>query len=136
MIVNDPFGLARGARVTELALAPIESAPVRSGKNFGPCLLGPGADGEWVIGHWDGNGWYCCDGSAVSPIVWAPLPSFGEVMMMARPATLAGAIAILEQVSRDEDQIHPEAIRNVVVFLRELAGPGVPDRADVGKSRP
>jgi hypothetical protein len=131
MILDDPFGLARGGRVTELVLAPIESAPVRSGRNFGPCLLGPGADGEWVIGHWDGNGWYCGDGSAVSPIVWAPLPSLGEVMMLARPATLAGAIAILEQVGRDEDQIHPEAIRNVVGFLRELAGRDASDRTDM-----
>jgi hypothetical protein len=51
-------------------------------------------------------------------------------MTMARPATLAGAIAILEQVGKDEDQIHPEAIRNVIVFLRGLAGPDEPDRVE------
>ena len=122
MIVDDPFGLTRGAKVTELALAPIGSAPVRTGENFGPCLLGPGCDTEWVVGHWDGHGWYCNDGSAVSPVVWALLPPIGEAMMMAKPVTLAGAIAILEQVGRDEDQIHPEAVRNVVAFLHELAG--------------
>jgi hypothetical protein len=120
MLIDDPFNLIRGGKVTELTLAPVEAAPVQSGKSFGPCLLGPAFDAEWVIGHWDGHGWYCDDGSPVSPIVWAMLPPIGEVMTMARPATLAGAIAILEQVSKDEDQIHPEAIRNVVVFLQEL----------------
>jgi hypothetical protein len=130
MIVDSPFDLTRGGKVADLVWASIESAPVRPGKSFGPCLLGPGSDAEWVIGHWDGQGWYCDDGSAVSPIVWALLPPIGQVMTMARPATLAGAIAILEQVGKDEDQIHPEAIRNVIVFLRGLAGPDAPDRVE------
>ncbi|MGD9617073.1 MAG: hypothetical protein AB7H90_18890 [Alphaproteobacteria bacterium] len=121
MVIDDPFSLMRGGKVTEFVLAPIDSAPVRSGKSFGPCLLGLGGDAEWAIGCWDGHGWYCDDGSAVSPLVWALLPPIGEVMMTARPATLAGAIAILEQVGKDEDQIYPEAIRNVLAFLRNLA---------------
>jgi hypothetical protein len=51
-------------------------------------------------------------------------------MATTRPATLAGAIAILEQVGKDEDQIHPEAIRNVVAFLRNLAERYAPDRPE------
>lgn len=121
MIIDDPFSLMRGGKHVEFALESIELAPVQSGKIFGPCLLGPGDNAEWVIGHWDGNGWYCNDGSAVSPVIWAPLPPIGEVMTMVQPATLAGAIAVLEHVAKDEDQIHPEPLRNVVTFLRALA---------------
>lgn len=122
MIIDDPFGRARNGTMAELVLAPVESAPVRPGQGFGPCLLGAGPNGEWAIGHWDGYGWYNNEGTAISPIVWAPLPPIGEIMTAVRPTTLAGAIAVLEQVGNDEDQIHPEAIRNVVVFLKELAG--------------
>lgn len=121
MIIDDPFSLVRSGKLAEFALTSIDSAPVQAGEHFGPCLLGPGGNAEWVIGHWDGTGWYCDDGSAVSPVIWAPLPPISEVMAMIRPATLAGAIAILEQLGKDEDQIHPEPIRNVVAFLRELA---------------
>jgi hypothetical protein len=130
MVFDDPFSLMRGGRMTELTLAPIESAPVQPGKSFGPCLLGPGPDVEWMIGHWDGNGWYCEDGSTASPIVWAPLPPITAVIGTARPATLTGAIAILEQLSRDEDQSHPEAIRNVANFLRDLKERHARDRTE------
>lgn len=121
MIIDDPFGATRYGGVAELALAPVASAPVKAGKVFGPCLLGPGSDGEWIIGHWDGNGWYRDDGSAVSPIYWALLPPIKELIASIEPASLGDAIAILDQLRKDEDQLYPEAIENVVAFLRELA---------------
>jgi hypothetical protein len=42
---------------------PISEAPVKKGQYFGECLLSPGLDGaDWVVGYWDGEGWYTCDG--------------------------------------------------------------------------
>ena len=120
MLLNDPFSVVRGGTAAEFSFSPIESAPVQPGKSFGPCLIGPGPEAEWVIGHWSGQGWYCDNGSPVSPLLWAPLPSISEVLASARPVTLAGAIAVLEQLSKDENQSYPEIIRNVIVFLRRL----------------
>ena len=42
---------------------PIEQAPVKEGEHYGPCLLTPGLDGnDWVVGEWDGYGWFTLDG--------------------------------------------------------------------------
>jgi hypothetical protein len=130
MGVDAQFGRVRGEKVTEIVLVSIESAPVRSGEAFGPCLLGPGSEAEWVIGHWDGHHWHDDDGTAVSPVVWALLPPLAEAIVTTRPATLASAIAILEQVSTDEDLIHRDAIRNVIAFLRDISEQPAPDRAE------
>ena len=122
MSTSDRFALVRSGNLKEIFLAPAESVPIHSQQGLGPCLLGPGPNADWIIGHWDGFGWYSEDGSAVSPVVWAPLPPICDVIAQAKPRTLAGAIAILEQIGNDEDQTHPEAIKNVLLFLRELAG--------------
>jgi hypothetical protein len=57
-----------------LTFALIEDAPVRPGKNFPPCLLGPSDTGGWFIGYWNGEGWYGDDGVPRNPQWWALLP--------------------------------------------------------------
>lgn len=58
------------------ALGPIEDAPVKNGEPYGPCLLTPGIDGsDWVIGEWDGDGWFNLDGDrALQPRLYWLLP--------------------------------------------------------------
>ena len=41
-----------------IELAPITAAPVKPGEYFGLCLLAPGVKDEWVVGCWNGEGWY------------------------------------------------------------------------------
>jgi hypothetical protein len=59
---------------------PIDSAPVKAGEEFGPCLLlAPSASFDppltpWIMGGWDGENWYDLDGPIVHPTHWAPLP--------------------------------------------------------------
>jgi uncharacterized protein (UPF0147 family) len=60
-------------------------------------------------------------------MIWALLPPLTEAIVTMRPATLADAIAVLEQVSKDEDLIHRDAIRNVIAFLREISEQPAPD---------
>jgi hypothetical protein len=54
-------------------LAEVDSAPVREGEPFGPCLLAS-IDGDWTVGEWDGEGWFADTGSKVAPLLWALLP--------------------------------------------------------------
>jgi hypothetical protein len=69
----------------------IDTAPVRSGEEFGPCLLlAPGEANysqltAWLIGRWDGNAWADLEGPIVHPTHWAPLPDSAPVPAERRP---------------------------------------------------
>ena len=62
------------ARERCLKLRPIEEAPIEQGETFGPCLLGPGNDSDWVTGWWNGKAWYGDDGIVVFPTEFGALP--------------------------------------------------------------
>ena len=70
-------GLRELARRLEAA---IDTAPVRLGEEFGPCLLrvprvsNYSQQTPWLIGCWDGNAWADLEGPIVHPTHWAPLP--------------------------------------------------------------
>ena len=60
---------------------PIDTAPVKPGRRFGPCLLYPWSDRwdpkpRWTLGRWEGGNW--CDqpqgGFIFRPTYWCPLP--------------------------------------------------------------
>jgi hypothetical protein len=59
-------------------LAEVDSAPVREGEPFGPCLLAS-IDGDWTVGEWDGEGWFADTGSKVAPLLWALLPTLNTL---------------------------------------------------------
>jgi hypothetical protein len=62
-----------------IKLSPIENAPVKQGEIFGPCLLGPGNNSDWVTGWWNGHGWFADDGTLVRPRWWALLPALAAL---------------------------------------------------------
>jgi hypothetical protein len=54
---------------------PIETAPITRGEPLEPLLLWAG--GEWVVGRWDGRGWYSSDRTGSLPLqpthwTWCP----------------------------------------------------------------
>jgi hypothetical protein len=58
-----------------ILMAPIAAAPVKPGEPFGLCLLSPGIDDEWTVGHWDGEGWFSQEGFRLKPTHFALLPT-------------------------------------------------------------
>ncbi len=67
-------------RATRIELAEIDSAPIKQGQPFGPCLLAPGIDGDWTVGEWDGEGWFSETGSKLAPLLWALLPPLSVLL--------------------------------------------------------
>lgn len=57
-----------------LIIKRIESAPIQRSQSWGPALLGPGLDWDWVIGEWDGDGWSTLDGWRIAPQYYSELP--------------------------------------------------------------
>ena len=54
---------------------PISEAPIKPGVPYGPFLLSPGAhDQEWVVGEWDGSGWFSLGGRPLQPTHFYPPP--------------------------------------------------------------
>ena len=41
--------------------------PFEPGKRFGWCVLSPGIDDEWDVGHWNGEGWFNTMGVRIEP---------------------------------------------------------------------
>lgn len=62
-----------------LKIIPIEEAPIENGKPFGPCLLGPGNDSDWVTGYWNGEGWFGDCGLRLHPAFYALLPVLADL---------------------------------------------------------
>ncbi len=52
---------------------------VPAGKALGPCLIMP-AIGGWILGRWDGQGWFDYDGSPIQPLFLSVLPSRAEFL--------------------------------------------------------
>ncbi len=54
----------------------MQKAPVKEGKEFGPCLLWPSATGDrrWIIGRWTGTEWCDEEGWTFRPLAYALLP--------------------------------------------------------------
>jgi hypothetical protein len=63
-----------GAAEFELSIKGIASAPTKPGHSFGPCLLYPGVDNDWVVGRFNGDGWYDQDDYPIDPEFFALLP--------------------------------------------------------------
>lgn len=61
----------KAASSRRLELFPIKEAPVKIGEKFGPCLLD--RDADWVIGYWNGHGWFGLDGFPLHPAWWGLL---------------------------------------------------------------
>jgi len=71
---------------------PIGEAPVQPGIRFGPCVLGPGLNGEdWVVGFWDGYAWICRDGFSFTPTVFFLLGPVSEILAALGLAPLSTA---------------------------------------------
>lgn len=60
---------------TTITVLPIESAPIETGVSWGPCLLSPGLDLDWVIGEWDGEAWCSLSGFVIAPLYYGELPA-------------------------------------------------------------
>jgi hypothetical protein len=71
--------------VARSAPLPIDTAPINSGEEFGPCLLWePDAANYpqeicWMIGSWNGEEWLSQDGDDCHPMHWYPLPAPGPL---------------------------------------------------------
>ena len=60
----------------------IDTAPIRQGFEWGPCLLAPAPDphdSEWTIGRWNGGQWIDGNGFPFSPAVYMLLPPLTEI---------------------------------------------------------
>lgn len=58
-----------------LTIKHIDTAPIKPGEPFGPCLLSPGINRRWTTGGWDGDGWFTDDGDVeLQPRQYALLP--------------------------------------------------------------
>lgn len=71
------IGMPNGKTLT---LNKIDCAPVSPGAAFGPCLLGPGSDDDWIIGRWNGEGWFSAEGFRVYPKLFALLPMLDTIL--------------------------------------------------------
>lgn len=63
-------------------LREIAQVPANKGRSYGPCLLSPGVNSEdWVLGEWDGCGWWSLDGEhQLSPTHYLLLPPRSDVL--------------------------------------------------------
>jgi hypothetical protein len=95
-----------------VVFAAIDEAPVRPGENFGPCLLGPGGNSDWVTGYWNGTGWYGDDGIALSPQWWALLPPVpGSPEQLSRLITAVISNGEYDYAARLIDELADEVAR-------------------------
>lgn len=73
---------------------PIDQAPVKKDREFGPCLLVVEPDG-WRIGYWDGCGWYDDDGLPLRPRFFCllpPVPMSGQIEHTVEDFLAAGGL--------------------------------------------
>lgn len=59
--------------IATVPLLPVAHAPVRGGQEFGPCILDVGEC--WLMGYWNGEGWYAYDGDPVAPYRYGLMPA-------------------------------------------------------------
>lgn len=65
-------------KLSEFSL--IVDAPIKEGEFFGPCVIGPGNDSDWVIGYWNGFNWYGDDGFVLrEPRLYRLLPPLSSL---------------------------------------------------------